>query len=179
MRRRPIPVAHARQRGAALFVALILLVILTLIGVTAARMQTVEERMAQNDDNHQLAMESAEAALRQAGQALISAAAWASNFSANANGTYDLQSEVAGVGSIVDQPNWTAVAIPYNGPALSNVPVGPAGVVIENMPTVNQAGEPLTTGMYSQNPQNVVRVTAYAQGADQTSNATLQSIEQY
>jgi type IV pilus assembly protein PilX len=179
MRRRLVPMVRARQRGAALFVALILLVILTLIGVTAARMQTVEERMAQNDDNHQLAMESAEAALRQAGQALVSDAAWATNFAANAGGTYDLQTEIAGVGSIVDQPNWTASAIPYNGPALASVPVGPAGTVMENMPTVSAAGEPMTTGMYSQNPQSVVRVTAYAQGGDATSSVILQSIEQY
>lgn len=159
--------------------ALILLVILTLIGVTAARMQTVEERMAQNDDNHELAMQSAEAALRQAEQAVVSEAPWATNFSANAGGTYDLQSEVAGVGSIVDQPNWTASAIAYNGPALANVPVPPASMVIENLPPVAQGGDPLMTGMYGQTQTNIVRVTANAQGGDATSTVTLQSVDQY
>jgi type IV pilus assembly protein PilX len=54
---------HAsRQSGVVLFVALILLLILSLLGVTAARMQTVEERMARNDDNRQLEAQAAEAA---------------------------------------------------------------------------------------------------------------------
>ena len=38
-----------RQRGVVLFIALILLVILSLLGVTAARLQTSEERMARNE----------------------------------------------------------------------------------------------------------------------------------
>ncbi len=49
-----------------MFVALILLLILSLLGVTAARMQTVEERMARNDDNRQIGQQAAEAALRAA-----------------------------------------------------------------------------------------------------------------
>ena len=181
MRRRTLPIGRARQRGAALFVALILLVILTLIGVTAARMQTVEERMAQNDDNHQLAMQSAEAALRQAEQAVISAAPWATNFAADAGGTYELQDEIAGAGSIVDQPNWTANAIPYNGPALANVPTPPtpAGVVIENLPPVSSAGNPMMSGMYGQSQTNLARVTANSEGGDATSTATLQVVDQY
>ncbi len=179
MRRRHLPIERARQRGAALFVALILLVILTLIGVTAARMQTVEERMAQNDDNHELAMQSAEAALRQADQAVVGDAAWATNFAANAGGTYDLQTEIGGAGSIVDQANWTASAIPYNGPTLSNVPVPPASMVIENLPPVAQSGFPISTPMYGQAQTNIVRVTANAQGGDATSNVTLQSVDQY
>jgi len=106
MTRRHHPKQRARQSGTALFISLILLLVLTVIGVTAARMQTVEERMAQNDDNHQLAMESSEAGLRQSEQALVAQAPWATNFPANAGGTYDLLWEIGGAGSIVDQPNW-------------------------------------------------------------------------
>src|ERR1700749_1500211 len=51
------------QQGVVLFVSLILLLILTLLGISLARMQTVEERLAQNDFNHQLALQTAEAAL--------------------------------------------------------------------------------------------------------------------
>src|ERR1700689_569713 len=54
----------SKQRGVVMFVALILLLILSLLGVTAARMQTVEERMARNDHNRQIGQQSAEAALR-------------------------------------------------------------------------------------------------------------------
>jgi type IV pilus assembly protein PilX len=58
------PNRRSAQSGVVLFVALILLLILSLIGVTAARLQTVEERMARNENNHQLAEQAAEAALR-------------------------------------------------------------------------------------------------------------------
>ena len=56
----------SQQRGVVLFVALILLLILSLLGVTAARMQTTEERMARNEDNRQIGAQAAEAALRAA-----------------------------------------------------------------------------------------------------------------
>jgi len=57
---------RSRQQGAVLYIALILLIILTIIGVVAARLQTGEAVMARNDHNHQLALQSAEAALRDA-----------------------------------------------------------------------------------------------------------------
>lgn len=181
MRRELVPIGRTRQRGAALFIALILLVVLTLIGVTAARMQTVEERMALNDDNHELAMQSAEAALRQTEQAVRGDDPRVTNFAADAGGTYELVDEIAGAGSIVDAPNWTASAIPYNGPPLANVPAPPtpAGVVVENLPPVTSAGNHMGGPNYKQGPTGLARVTANAQGGDATSTVTLQSIDPY
>ena len=43
------------QRGSVLIVSLILLLILTLVGVTAMNMTSMEERMAGNYRDHQLA----------------------------------------------------------------------------------------------------------------------------
>lgn len=56
----------AYQRGATLITGLIFLVVLTLIGVTAARMSSLEERMAGNLRDRSLAMQAAELALRDA-----------------------------------------------------------------------------------------------------------------
>ena len=55
-----------KQRGAALITGLIFLVVLTMIGITAARMSTLEERMAGNMRDRSLAMQAAEMALRDA-----------------------------------------------------------------------------------------------------------------
>lgn len=55
-----------RQRGAALLTGLIFLVILTLLGITAARMAGLEERMSGNMRDRSLAMQAAEMALRDA-----------------------------------------------------------------------------------------------------------------
>lgn len=52
------------QRGAALATSLILLLMLTLIGVTAMQSTTLEEKMAGNLRSEHLAFQAAEAALR-------------------------------------------------------------------------------------------------------------------
>jgi type IV pilus assembly protein PilX len=55
-----------RQQGAALITGLIFLVVLTMIGVTAARMSSLEERMSGNLRDRSIAMQAAELALRDA-----------------------------------------------------------------------------------------------------------------
>jgi type IV pilus assembly protein PilX len=53
-----------RERGAALIVALILLMLMTVLGVTAMRTTMLQERMAGNARDSNLAFQSAEASLR-------------------------------------------------------------------------------------------------------------------
>ena len=183
---------RSRQRGAVLYISLILLIILTIIGVVAARLQTGEAVMARNDHNHQLALQSAEAALRDA-EINLAIGNWSiPQFAANANGLYVLASEaqgavaaVAPAGSIADQINWNAnypapnpAALTYTGPALANAPASPilTQVIIENLPPVARAGDPLCTPSNQTQSCAVYRVTAHAVGADASASATLQSI---
>ncbi|HYC48333.1 MAG TPA: PilX N-terminal domain-containing pilus assembly protein [Thermoanaerobaculia bacterium] len=58
--------AGRRQRGAVLIVTLLFLVVLTMLGVTAMTSTTMEERMAGNTRDASLALQAAEAALRDA-----------------------------------------------------------------------------------------------------------------
>lgn len=63
----PIKTSHpgsSHQGGAALVIGLILLVLLTMLGVTAMRTTSLEERMAGHTRDHALAFQAAEAALR-------------------------------------------------------------------------------------------------------------------
>ena len=60
------PNVHKRERGAVLIVALVFLVILTMLGVTAMTGTTMELRMATNARDHAIALAAAEAALRDA-----------------------------------------------------------------------------------------------------------------
>lgn len=62
----------SRQRGIALIVALILLVVATLTGMAGIRSATLQEKMSGNMYDRALAMQAAEAALR-AAEALIAA----------------------------------------------------------------------------------------------------------
>jgi type IV pilus assembly protein PilX len=169
--------SRSTQSGVVLFVALILLLILSLIGVTAARLQTVEERMARNEDNHQLAEQAAEAALRSAEGGLLSGIY--ANFAANTNGLYELTPSAGSIASSVNWNSGTAV-LPYTGPALASVPTGAQQpkFLIENLPAVAMPGESINDVQYAAptTPVTVYRVTAMGQGADSTSTTTIQSI---
>src|SRR5215469_15096379 len=138
---------RSRQQGAVLYIALILLMILTIIGVVAARLQTGEAVMARNDHNHQLALQAAEAALRDAEINLADGNWSIPQFAANTKGLYVLQTEAQGgvailatPGSIADQINWNNPAanttMTYTGAALANAAASPVPtqVIIENLP---------------------------------------------
>jgi len=56
----------SRQRGVALLVALMFLIVLTLLGLAAMRTTTLEERMAGGSRDYNTALQAAEAALRDA-----------------------------------------------------------------------------------------------------------------
>ena len=73
------PQSKKLQRGAVLFVALIFLVLLTLLGLTAAGTSVLQERMTGGMRNAQLAMMGSESALR-AGEVDLWAAAQRSNY---------------------------------------------------------------------------------------------------
>lgn len=55
-----------KQRGAALIVSMLMLIIMTLIGVTSMRTTVMEERMTSNERNRSIAMHATESALRDA-----------------------------------------------------------------------------------------------------------------
>ena len=177
---------RSRQQGAVLYIALILLLILTIIAVAASRLQTGEAVMARNDHNHQLAMQAAEAALRNTEINLINGTWLLPQFLQNNAGLYVLSDYVQANGlSIADQINWNAnyplpnpAAMPYTGPALTNTPGSPivTQVLIEDLPPVARPGDPLCTPSSQTNSCSVLRITAHAVGADASASATLQTI---
>lgn len=70
MTRHSIATLPTRQHGAALFVALMFLIILTVIGLSAANVGVLQERMAGNVRETNEAFQQAEATLREIEQAL-------------------------------------------------------------------------------------------------------------
>lgn len=58
--RHPSPGPHARQTGAALVIGLVLLMVLTVLGVSGINMATLELNMAGNEQAQQLAFQAAE-----------------------------------------------------------------------------------------------------------------------
>jgi type IV pilus assembly protein PilX len=67
VKRFPMPGVHiSRNRGIALFISLVLLLVLTIIGVSSVQTTTLETRMARNEHDTLLAFQAAELALRDA-----------------------------------------------------------------------------------------------------------------
>jgi type IV pilus assembly protein PilX len=64
--------ARGSQRGVALVVALILLIVITLVGLAAVRGTIMQQKMASNLYDRQIAFQSAEAAMRAAAQLIAS-----------------------------------------------------------------------------------------------------------
>lgn len=169
--------APARQRGIVMFVALILLLVLTLLGIALARVQTTEERLAQNDSNHQLALQTAEATL-QAGYDADAGGVY-SNFTGTAPGLATVSTEMANTGTTLGyNSTWSTPGvntIVYNGPALASAP--PAAnpqYVIEQMPSAVIPGCNLGNAAATGNQVTIHRITAHANGGDGTASATVQ-----
>jgi type IV pilus assembly protein PilX len=161
------------QSGVVLFVALMLLLILSMIGVTIARMQTVEERMARNENSRQLATQAAEAGLRNAEYQLLNAPTVAT-FSGDTGGYYVVSQTL---GSMIPNLDFSVPAnvLPYNGPPLSAVPAGPARspkIAIELVGFGAVPGDGLTP---NQEPATY-RITVQGYDTDGTPSVQLQEV---
>lgn len=65
------PTFHRAQRGAALIISLLLLLVMTILALSASQTSRVQERMAGNSRDYQLALQAAETALRAAEENLL------------------------------------------------------------------------------------------------------------
>lgn len=159
----------ARQRGAALMVSLIMLLLMTMIGVTSMQSTTMQEKMAGNVQDINKSFQAAEAALRKGEQFLTAATLPEFN---DSDGLY--QAAMAGTTPVWEVTgNWsTSNSKIYSG--LSDV-AKPPQYIIEELPAtvdVNSGGlaadEPLTElGVY--------RVTAMGWGGSDTTITIVQS----
>lgn len=95
-----------QQRGVALFISLVVLLIITIIGVSAVQTTSLEERMAANARDHDIAFQAAESALT-SGEGVVELLLPADvpGFGGNTNGRY-LPSAVG------TQPRWETVDWP-------------------------------------------------------------------
>ncbi len=96
-----LAVTKKRQSGSVLVVGLIILLALTLLGIAGMQTTTMEERMAGNTRNRDLAFQAAEAALRE-GESFLQAA-FLPPFE-NSNGLYQYPDPAS-----VEEPLWKSI----------------------------------------------------------------------
>lgn len=168
------------QHGAALITGLIFLVVLTLISLSAIKSTSLEERMAGNTRDQDVAFEAAEAGIRDAMAKLSNPQA----FVAGCSNGWCLNDPVT--------PVWTSVAWTSSQTALydpnnpltfgaANLPVQPR-YIIELMPgTVPAFGSSASTGkgLTSGAQLTPYRITARGWGTTGQTQATVQATVAY
>lgn len=155
--------------------ALILLVVLTLAGIGAARVNILEERMVAATYNRQLAFQAAEAALRDGERFIQQAVLPAFD---GTDGLYLAPlPEDPRIWADWDADDWAANAIAYDdaGAALTGVAQQPRYIIEELARTASGGGGSLCAGC-PQSEAVYYRVTARGVGGIDTSVVLLQSI---
>lgn len=165
---------HSQQQGAVLLVALIMLLLLTIIGAAAMRDTNLQERMAGNMRDHNLAFQAAEAALRFAEQEVKT------DYSNLISDTkYPINNELGGkvvpptvvpftgfTGEVASKPTYTITRLPHPGQLDMQNMVNPATAGGDSL----AAGETLILDFV------LVRIEAIGTGASPDSKVTLRSL---
>jgi len=170
-------IAMNRQRGVALFISLVLLLVLTIIGVSAVQTTSLEERMARNTHDSVLAFQSAEVALREAENFLQNNVNSTALFTAAGNnGLW----KAANYG-LTDRWNqagvWTGANSVVAATAVQNVAQQPR-YIIEWVASVQRSENPsLMNSSYAAlfDRIEVFRITARGVGGSQNARVMLQS----
>jgi len=149
--------------------------ILTLVGVLLARSESIEESIAENDQDHELAVQAAEATLRFAEVGLYSGTY--ANFAGDTAGLYTWQSGTPDAYTQYNLSSPAGALLTYTGAALPVV-ANPQ-FLIESLPSAALPGSSLSATTYGAPtpPISVYRITAYSYGGDRNTTAELQEID--
>jgi len=173
--------SYQRQKGVALFMSLVMLLIITVLGLSSVQTTSLQERMARNARDTSMAFQAAESAIKDAEiltEGFTSLAAFDAA-DANSNGFYYEAAYDA-------PPNWTQVNWDTVGgnyiTAATNI-VGVAGqpkyiveyvkavVAVDDSLNLNNIGQDTGSGR----PSRVFRVTVFGTGGTDTAHVMLQS----
>jgi type IV pilus assembly protein PilX len=168
----------SRQGGAALIVSLVFLLIMTVVGLAGMQATSLEEKMAGNMRDRNLAFQAAESAIR-AGESYLTAATLPvfdctnglyKADDINCDGTKDMTTKVWD--AITDWSS-AAVATYSDGAKLADVHAYPA-YIVEQLPPVPEPGGSLEVGVPME--RNFYRVTARGVGGTANAVVMVQSI---
>lgn len=155
-----------QQRGAVLAISLIMLLLLTIIGVAGTQVTGLEEKMAGNMRERNIAFQASETALR-AGETVLTQAALPAFTSAGTNGLYN---ETATPPKQND--NWSSFnTANYSTASLSHTASAPL-YVIQRLKVIGSGS--LDAGNYTEN--EMYRITARGVGGTSNSVVVLQSV---
>jgi type IV pilus assembly protein PilX len=159
---------YQRQRGVALIISMILLLVLSVIGLAGMEVTGLEEKMAGNMRDRNIAFQAAEATLRD-GENYLDAQAVLPAFDGT-NGLYAIPTN--------GDKNWeevvwssSAAVVSYSGPGFDSLP---AAYIIEDIAAASNS-DSLEVGV-PVDDKRYYRVTARAEGMSSTTAVMLQTV---
>ncbi len=173
-RHRPMP---GRQSGVALFISLVLLLVLTIVGVSSVQTTSLEVRMTRNEHDTMLAFQAAESALED-GEAVAQALVTPDGFTQAGNNGRFLIAPMGEEEHFQKDAVWAggSVQAPTNVDGVAEQP----RYIIEHISSVtldmqaHQLDDPYAGGAADR--VEVYRITARGVGGTPNSRVTLQSI---
>lgn len=157
-----------RQTGAVLLISMIMLLLLSLIGATGMQVTTLEEKMAGNTRDSNLAFQNAETTLRGVEKSLSSGTPPAFN---NTNGYY-IYDATKELWETIDWSSDTDTKV-FNLTLGGVSPISPR-YIVEELPPVPSAGDSLEAA--TAQTSKYFRVTTHAYGVTDSSVVLLQSV---
>ncbi|MBK9132340.1 MAG: pilus assembly protein PilX [Gammaproteobacteria bacterium] len=162
----------ARQQGSTLVISLMILIVMTLIGITGIASSTLEEKMAGNTRDQALAFQAAEAALRDGEQYWGNIVSLAAAFNGATAGLYPQGNHP----DVLDEDTWDNSRT-YTG-TIAGVKEQPH-FIIELLGQIQTNTDDLNIGGYGESSglstPFVARVTARAVGGTDNTVVILQS----
>ncbi len=165
-----------KQHGSVLVISLLILLVLTLIGVTSMSTTSLQSKMATNSRESNLAFQASESALRYGEAALSGSPSPAGYDAACDNGLCLPSTNGTPVWTSI---NWAASARSYStqtATALSEIPLPlQPKYIIEKLPAASIKGNSVSNITNSSSHQ-YYRITALGSGANGSASVMLQSI---
>ena len=174
--------SRQRQRGVALIMALVFLMILTIIGVTALSTTSLQEKMAGNVQDKNTAFQAAESALREA-EGVVLAWTAATTPAFTGSGYYQPRAATDPNGPWwSDDTTWTTGGAHIGASAVAEA-VDPPSYIIEDLGSVGGGSAGTGSLVAGFNPpatvaggSNMYRITARAVGRTRSAVAMVQSV---
>jgi len=173
-----IGISLRRHRGMALFISLVLLLVLTIIGVSAVQTSTLETRMARNEHDVLLAFEAAESALHDAEDLLETVVTTTVFTSGGNNGLWDIPD--LGDPNRWDDPDiWTGGGSVVASTSVGTVVAAQPRYFIEHIASIEreenayQIDDPYA--MTATDRVEIFRITALGTGGTENARVMLQS----
>lgn len=167
--------ALIHQSGAVLPISLIMVLLLTMIGVTGMQTTSLEEKMAGNSRDRNLAFQAAESALRE-GESFLTAASLPTFSAAGTNGLYTTSSiaiseDTLKTSNTFWSNNNNTVRV-TNADVTEHVAAAPR-YVIQQLAFSEGGGQSLDAGVHQEN--EMYQVTARSVGGNATTVVIVQS----